>query len=147
MVDLARQIGAAHDGRCRQKATPRCEPCSIELSKDYPKSDTEMIAWYRDAAFRVVDYARKTGIFDVPADYKLEVVETPPPLRGFDRRRGILSGATVQEHRCRALLRDPDRQRSRRRCKANNRAALADLSAHEGFPGHDWHYKVMTGYP
>ena len=24
---------------------------------------------------------RKTGIFDVPADYKLEVVETPPPLR------------------------------------------------------------------
>ena len=29
---------------------------------------------------------------------------------------------------------------------ANNRAALADLSAHEGFPGHDWHYKVMTQY-
>ena len=28
--------------------------------------------------------------------------------------------------------------------QANNRAALADLSAHEGFPGHDWHYKVMT---
>ncbi len=28
--------------------------------------------------------------------------------------------------------------------KENNRAALADLSAHEGFPGHDWHYKVMT---
>ena len=28
--------------------------------------------------------------------------------------------------------------------KANNRASLADLSAHEGFPGHDWHYKVMT---
>src|SRR5262249_61638985 len=29
---------------------------------------------------------------------------------------------------------------------ANNRSALADLSAHEGFPGHDWHYKVMTQY-
>jgi len=30
--------------------------------------------------------------------------------------------------------------------KENNRAALADLAAHEGFPGHDWHYKVMTQY-
>jgi len=23
---------------------------------------------------------------------------------------------------------------------------MADLAAHEGFPGHDWHYKVMTGF-
>ncbi|MBK7993720.1 MAG: DUF885 family protein [Blastocatellia bacterium] len=30
--------------------------------------------------------------------------------------------------------------------KANNRASIADLSAHEGFPGHDWNYKVMTQY-
>jgi uncharacterized protein (DUF885 family) len=30
--------------------------------------------------------------------------------------------------------------------QSNNRAALADLSAHEGFPGHDWNYKVMTQY-
>jgi uncharacterized protein (DUF885 family) len=30
--------------------------------------------------------------------------------------------------------------------KENNRAALADLSAHEGFPGHDWYYKVLTQY-
>jgi uncharacterized protein (DUF885 family) len=30
--------------------------------------------------------------------------------------------------------------------KSNNRSALADLSAHEGFPGHDWYYKVMTQY-
>ena len=29
--------------------------------------------------------------------------------------------------------------------KSNNRAAIADLSAHEGFPGHDWYYKVLTG--
>jgi hypothetical protein len=28
----------------------------------------------------------------------------------------------------------------------HNSAALADLAAHEGFPGHDWHYKVMSKY-
>jgi uncharacterized protein (DUF885 family) len=30
--------------------------------------------------------------------------------------------------------------------QSNNRASLADLSAHEGFPGHDWYYKVMTSF-
>ena len=68
----------------RRKCLPK--PAAVravfdELSKDYPKSDAEMVSWYRDAAFRLVDYGRKTGIFDVPADYKLEVVETPPPLQ------------------------------------------------------------------
>ena len=28
----------------------------------------------------------------------------------------------------------------------NNRASLADLAAHEGFPGHDWYYKVLTQF-
>jgi uncharacterized protein (DUF885 family) len=28
--------------------------------------------------------------------------------------------------------------------QANNRAAIADLSAHEGFPGHDWYFKLLT---
>jgi uncharacterized protein (DUF885 family) len=28
--------------------------------------------------------------------------------------------------------------------QSNNRAAIADLSAHEGFPGHDWYFKVLT---
>ena len=44
---------------------------------EIPRSDAELLAWYRDAAFRLVDYARKTKIFKVPDDYKLDVVETP----------------------------------------------------------------------
>jgi uncharacterized protein (DUF885 family) len=28
--------------------------------------------------------------------------------------------------------------------KLNNRASVADTAVHEGFPGHDWHYKYMT---
>ena len=32
-----------------------------------------------------VAYARATGLFDVPTEYKLDVTVTPPPLRsGFD---------------------------------------------------------------
>jgi len=28
--------------------------------------------------------------------------------------------------------------------KLNNRSSVADTAVHEGFPGHDWHYKYMT---
>jgi uncharacterized protein (DUF885 family) len=30
--------------------------------------------------------------------------------------------------------------------KQNNRASVADTAVHEGFPGHDWHYKYMTAH-
>src|SRR5262249_41114780 len=70
MVDIARQIGTAHNWTLPPDGNAAVRAVFDNLSKDYPKSDTEMIAWYRDAAFRVVEYARKTGIFDVPADYK-----------------------------------------------------------------------------
>jgi uncharacterized protein (DUF885 family) len=146
MIELARQIGQK-----RGMALPADGPQAVqavfeELGKDYPKTDAEMVDWYREAGVRLVDYARKSGVFDVPADYKLDVVETPPPLRasidgaayypappfkqsGVGRFYVTTSGTNDQ-----AVLRE------------NNRAALADLSAHEGFPGHDWHYKVMTQF-
>ena len=81
MIDLAREIGKAHGWTLPTEGPAAVRAVFDELSKDYPKSDAEMISWYREAAFRLVDYARKTGIFDVPADYKLDVTETPPPLR------------------------------------------------------------------
>lgn len=103
-----------------------------------------MIAWYKDAAFRLVDYGRRVGLFDIPADYKLDVVETPAPLRAsIDgaayypappfRNTGVGVYYVTPTDNDPAMLRE------------NNRAALADLSAHEGFPGHDWYYKVLAG--
>ena len=143
MVALARQIAEA-----RHWTVPADGPAAVravfdQLSSDYPKSDAEMVGWYRDAAFRLVDFARKTGLFDVPADYTLEVVETPPPLQSsIDgasyypappfKGTGVGRFYVTPTHNDRAAL------------KSNNRAALPDLSAHEGFPGHDWYYKVLT---
>ena len=143
MVELARQIGKTHNWPLPADDNQAVRAIFDQLSKDYPKSDSEMIAWYRDAAFRIVDYARKTGLFDVPADYRLDVVETPLPLRASTdgaayypappfKNSGVGRYYVTPTGNDKALL------------QANNRAALADLSAHEGFPGHDWHYKVMT---
>jgi uncharacterized protein (DUF885 family) len=116
-----------------------------ELSKDYPKSEAEMVSWYRDAAFRLVDYARKTGIFDVPADYKLDVTETPPPLRASIDGAAYYPAPPFRTTGVGRFYVTPT-DNDVAALKANNRSALADLSAHEGFPGHDWYYKVMTQY-
>ncbi|MGI8734144.1 MAG: DUF885 domain-containing protein [Pyrinomonadaceae bacterium] len=145
MIDLARKIG-----QTRNMTLPAEGPAAVraifdELSKDYPKSDAEMVQWYNESAFKLVDYARKTGIFDVPADYKLEVVETPPPLRASIDGAAYYPAPPFKNTGVgRFYVTTTDNDKAA--LQANNRAALADLAAHEGFPGHDWHYKVMTQY-
>lgn len=145
MIDLARKIGEK-----RKLTLPAEGPAAVrgvfdELSKDYPKSDAEMVQWYNDASFKLVDYGRKTGIFDVPADYKLEVVETPPPLKASIDGAAYYPAPPFKGTGVgRFYVTTTDNDQAA--LQANNRAALADLAAHEGFPGHDWHYKVMTQY-
>jgi uncharacterized protein (DUF885 family) len=115
-----------------------------ELGKDYPKTDAEMVKWYNDAAVRLVDYGRKSGIFDVPADYRLDVVETPPPLRASIEGAAYYPAPPFKQSGVGRFYVTTSGNNDQATLKENNRAALADLSAHEGFPGHDWHYKIMT---
>ncbi|HEU4387894.1 MAG TPA: DUF885 domain-containing protein, partial [Blastocatellia bacterium] len=145
MITLAREIA-----KSRGWTVPSSGPAAVravfdQLSKDYPKSDVEMVAWYRDAAFRLVDYARKTRIFDVPADYKLDVVETPPPLQASVDGAAYYPAPPFKTTGVGRFYVTPTGN-DEAALKSNNRAALADLSAHEGFPGHDWYYKVMTEF-
>ncbi|HZS48451.1 MAG TPA: DUF885 domain-containing protein, partial [Blastocatellia bacterium] len=145
MIDLARQIGKSHNWKLPDDGPSAVRAVFDQLSNDYPKSDAEMIEWYRQTAFRLVDYARKTGLFDVPADYKLDVTETPPPLRAAIDGASYYPAPPFKNSGVgRFYVTPTDNDPSA--LKANNRAALADLAAHEGFPGHDWHYKVMTMY-
>lgn len=145
MVDLAREIGANHGWTLPAEGPAAVRAVFDELSKDYPKSDAEMVSWYRDAAFRLVDYARKTGIFDVPADYKLEVVETPPPLQASIDGAAYYPAPPFKTTGVGRFYVTPTGN-DVAGLKSNNRSALADLSAHEGFPGHDWYYKVLAQY-
>ena len=145
MVKLAREIGTK-----RNLTLPADDDAAVravldELSKEYPKSDDEMIQWYRDTATRLVDYGRKSGLFDVPADYKLDVVVTPPPLESSVDGAAYYPAPPFKTSGVGRFYVTPTHN-DPAQLKTNNRASLADLAAHEGFPGHDWHYKVMTQY-
>jgi uncharacterized protein (DUF885 family) len=143
MIELARQIGAKHGWTLPADGNTAVRYVFDQLGQDYPKTDAEMISWYRDAAFRLVDYSRKTGLFDVPADYKLDVVETPGPLRASIDGAAYYPAPPFKTTGVGRFYVTPT-DNDPASLKENNRSALADLSAHEGFPGHDWYYKVQT---
>ncbi|HVF68679.1 MAG TPA: DUF885 domain-containing protein [Pyrinomonadaceae bacterium] len=144
MVKLAREVGAKRNLKLSDDDMQAVRDVMEELGKDYPKTDAEEVVWYKEAAVRLVDYARKTGIFDVPADYKLEVVETPPPLKASIDGAAYYPAPPFKNTGVGRYYVTTSGNNDPATLKENNRAALADLSAHEGFPGHDWHYKVMT---
>ena len=145
MVELARRIGQQRNLRLPAEGPAAVRAVFDELSKDYPKSDAEMLEWYKQTGARLVEYGRKSGVFDVPADYKLEVVETPPPLRASIDGAAYYPAPPFKNSGVgRFYLTTTGNDLAA--LKSNNRASVADLAAHEGFPGHDWHYKVMTQY-
>jgi uncharacterized protein (DUF885 family) len=112
------------------------------LSNDSPANDDELFRWYREAGARAVAYGREQQMFDIPADYRLDVMPTPPVLRStidavyypappFKKAGVGRFYLTPTENNPAAL-------------RLNNRASVADTAIHEGFPGHDWHFKYMT---
>jgi uncharacterized protein (DUF885 family) len=138
MTVLARAIAAAHD-------FPDASLPAVfsKLSEDVPKSDDEMLSWYKDACQRLVEYGRKTGMFAPPADYKLDVIFTPPPLRDTIGAAYYpappFKKTGVGQFYVTPTGNDPIALRE------SARGTIVDLAAHEGFPGHDWYYQFMRG--
>jgi uncharacterized protein (DUF885 family) len=113
-----------------------------DLSSDSARDDDELLRWYRETAARAVQYGRDQQLFAIPAEYRLDIVPTPPVLRNtIDaayypappfKRSGIGRFYLTPTGNDAAALRE------------HTRASVADTAVHEGFPGHDWHFKYMT---
>jgi len=112
-----------------------------DLSREYPRDDASMFRLYRAKAGELVEYARRHDMFDLPDAYRLDIVETPPVLESTleaayypappFKTSGVGRFYLTPSHGDVGVL------------KENNVHAVADLCAHEGFPGHDWHYQFM----
>jgi uncharacterized protein (DUF885 family) len=111
------------------------------LARDAPRDDAELLDWYRDGVRRAVSYGRDVGLFEVPESYQIEVLPTPAALRSavdaaydpappFGRDVAGWLYVTPAGDDAAAL-------------RLSCRASIADTAVHEGFPGHDWHYRCM----
>lgn len=146
MVTLARSIAQSHHW-----ATPAAPDAIVhmvfaQLQQSAPANDVAMVESYRKTGQRLIDYARTTHLFDLPAQYQLDVTVTPPALRSSIESAAYLPAPVftpdgVGRFYVTPTGDDPDLLR-----ELHNLSAQPDLAAHEGFPGHDWNYKVMTEY-
>ena len=105
-----------------------------------------MVEGYRKTGQRLVAYARETGLFEVPADYRLDVMVTPPPLRSSIEGAAYYPAPPFKKSGVGRFYVTPTDDDVAQLRAEHNYAAMPDLAAHEGFPGHDWHYKIMTQY-
>jgi len=112
------------------------------LSKDAPKNDEQLFKWYRDAGARAVAYGREHNLFDIPATYRLDVVPTPPVLQSTIDAAYYPAPPFRKGGSGRFYLTPTGNDTEA--LKLNNFASVADTAVHEGFPGHDWHFKYMT---
>jgi uncharacterized protein (DUF885 family) len=112
------------------------------LSKQSPKNDDELFQWYREAGDRAVAYGREHQLFDIPAEYRLEVTPTPPVLRSTIDAAYYPAPPFKKSGVGRFYLSPTGNDPAA--LKLNNKASVADTAVHEGFPGHDWYYKYQT---
>ena len=144
MITLAREIAAKHKWKVPAEGPDVVRIVFDELSRDAPRNDDEMLEGYRQTGVRLVEYARRTGLFAVPDDYRLDVTVTPPPLRSGLDGAAYYPAPPFKNTGVGRFYVTPTGNDIARLRQEHNRPAMADLAAHEGFPGHDWHYKVMT---
>ena len=146
MESLARRIAKSHQWKVPDDGPGAVRAVFERLSLDAPRNDDEMIEGYRRTGERLVAYARDTGLFEVPREYKLDVTVTPPPLRSSLDGAAYYPAPPFKKTGVGRFYVTPTGGDLAELRQAHNHAAQADLAAHEGFPGHDWHYKVMTQY-
>lgn len=145
LIEVARDVATRRrlrlDWNGRAAALRSVRRVMDDLSRDYPKNDEEMFHAYRARALDLVEYARRHGMFALPEEYKLEIVETPPVLQST-LEAAYYPAPVFRPGGAGRFFLTPARG-DVGVLKENNIHAVADLCAHEGFPGHDWQYQFM----
>jgi uncharacterized protein (DUF885 family) len=146
IVTLAGQIAASHGWPADADGAATVRAVFAQLSQDAPRTDAQMIDGYRRTAARLVAYGRSAALFDIAPDYRLEVTVTPPPLRASIEGAAYYPAPPFKTSGVGRFYVTPTGDDVAQLRQEHNYAAMPDLAGHEGFPGHDWHYKVMTQY-
>lgn len=143
MVALARQIAES-----RKLSLPEDDSAAVrlvfdQLSLDAPKSDEQIVVWYRSTGERLVEYARRIGFFDVPSIYRLDVTTTPAFLRSVIDGAAYYPAPPFSTAGVGRFHVSPANS-STTELRKHHRAAVTAIAAHEGFPGHDWQFRALS---
>ncbi len=150
MVALARTIAQAHHWMVPAGSAGQNDAIVRmvleHLQQNAPATDAAMVESYRKTGQRLVEYGRATHLFDVPAQYRLEVTIAPPPLRSSIESAAYYPAPVFTPDGVGRFYVAPTGDDAALLRQLHNYDAQPDLAAHEGFPGHDWNAKVMSLY-
>lgn len=135
---------AGKPGETRQSFLKRMEA-------DQPKPET-VLPEYRASAAKVEEWLKKTPFVTVPWDKaKVEVVETPPHMRGITFASMNVAGPldTISDAHFEVNIPSAQMPAPRRNAllSFHARGALDGVSVHEGLPGHYLQALVMRASP
>lgn len=112
------------------------------LQQTAPQDDEQLLDLYQQITNAAVLYGREQNLFDIPEDYKIDIVYTPEVLRSslfaaYIPAPPFKSGA-VGQFMVTPTENDPAK------LAENSPSKITAVAVHEGFPGHDWHFKFMA---
>ena len=129
MAELAKQIAP-------DKTLPEI---MADLRADHPKNDAELLAKYREVSERARDFVVKEGLFAIPNDYSINVIETPLGMRSHIGSAAYFPAPPLDASKKGVFLVTPSAG-AEGRLAIHNFSKIPTTVVHEAFPGHDMQF-------
>jgi uncharacterized protein (DUF885 family) len=117
------------------------------VKDDHPASFEDALAGYREAMYRARTYLIDHDIATVPPDERVEVIATPPYLRGVLPFAAYFQPARWDPSPVGIYVVTPDVDGDPGAMREHYRAAISNTSIHEAYPGHHLQLALAARHP
>jgi uncharacterized protein (DUF885 family) len=137
----------------RAAAAREIDPSATEaqvverVKDDHPETFEEALVGYRDAMGRARQYLIDHEIATVPPDERVEVIATPPYLRGVMPFAAYYEPARYDRAPVGVYVVTPDVDGDPGAMREHYQAAISNTSIHEAYPGHHLQLALAARHP
>ncbi|HEX3264764.1 MAG TPA: DUF885 domain-containing protein [Candidatus Limnocylindrales bacterium] len=117
------------------------------VKDDHPATFGEAIEEYRVAMRRARTHIIERGLATVPDDERVDVIETPPYLRGVIPFAAYYQPAQWDKNPVGVYVVTPDVDGDPGAMREHYRAAISNTSIHEAYPGHHLQLALAARHP
>lgn len=117
------------------------------VKDDHPATFAEAIEEYRVAMRRARTHIIERGLATVPDDERVDVIETPPYLRGVIPFAAYYQPAQWDTNPVGVYIVTPDVDGDPGAMREHYRAAISNTSIHEAYPGHHLQLALAARHP
>jgi uncharacterized protein (DUF885 family) len=117
------------------------------LKSDHPATFTEALDAYREVMVRARQYLIDHGVATVPADERIDVIETPEYLRNVIPFAAYFSPPKFDPKPKGIYIVTPSVGNDPRAMREHNFSSISNTSIHEAYPGHHLQLHVANSHP